>query len=426
MDNMKLNHVLSSKQIPADAVQAFILSLIQPVSAEHVPVDRCLNRILARDIVPRANIPACPLSAMDGFAVVSEGLMTASKRQPVIVKVIDNIRAGDVPGKSIGPGTAARIMTGAALPGGADSVVPFENTSERLYTEGLGPDEIAVFKPVAVHENVRREGSDIEYGKVVLAQGTQLRPQDMGMLVSVGKTSVPVYRIPRVAVLPTGNEVMEAETPLSFGKIWSSNPYVISGLVQRYGAEPLRLGIARDSKKLLTFKINQALALNVDLVLTCAGTSNGDFDMIQETFQTMCHEKFWKAEIKPGKTMAFGMIDGVCVMGLPGNPGALIIAFELFARGVILKLAGQNHWDKVLIKATLKHDFYDKQRAHLIPAVLSLCDGYPEVEALGHAVNDQRRPEKLSTLVQTNAFLDVPRDVTFISAGSRVNVWPLD
>ena len=205
----------------------------------------------------------------------------ASTDTPVRLQVIDNIPAGATPSQSLQPNTAARIMTGAPVPSGADAVVRFEETSEHLPSEGLAEDEVLIYNPVSAWDNVRAAGEDISTGQVILGVGHRLRPQDIGVLAAVGQATITVFRRPRVAILATGDELVPIEEPIGPGKIRNSNEYTQAVMVEKYGGQAIMLGIARDTVEDLTAKIRAGLAQQVDLFLTSAGVSVGDFDMVK-------------------------------------------------------------------------------------------------------------------------------------------------
>lgn len=422
---MKSDAVSRNYVITAEKIQDCILEHLTSVPTEMIPIDQSLNRVPAEDIISETNLPGFSLSVMDGFAVRAADVSHASAPDGVFLRVVETVKAGDIPKKSVEPGTAIRIMTGAPLPEGADAVVPFEDTGEVIHLHNLPPDHIAILKPVSKDENVRLKGSDIRSGSTVLVKGKRIRPQDMGMLASIGKAEVLVHQIPRVGILQTGNEIVGVESPLGFGKIRNSNSYIISGLVRKYGAEPVILGIAKDSREDLLDKLKLGVSLKVDLLLTCAGTSNGDYDLINHVFRLFCRDGYWESEVKPGKFITFGKAGGTLLLALPGNPGAAMINFEMFARNAVLKLAGLSRWKKPMFGAVLKHDIHDKKRRHLVPAVLTRSEGSFVVEAPGF-VENRGKGEKMSMLVRINSFVDVPFGVTFIPAGSEVHIWPLD
>lgn len=408
--------------IVEDALNA-ILAEIRPVDSEQLPLEQTLNRVLAEPIVSEINVPPFVNSAMDGYAVRAADTEAA----PARLRVIENIAAGDPASTEVKPGTAARIMTGAPMPAGADAVARFEETSEQIPTEGLSEDEVAIYKTVKVGDNVRPMGEDIRAGQIILEAGHRLRPQDIGVMAAIGKATVPVYRKPRVAILATGDELVPVDTPnpLEPGKIRNSNESVQAALVEKYGGQPIPLGIARDTVEDLTAKIQEGLAHDVDLFLSSAGVSIGDFDIVKNVLAAEGEMQFWQVAIKPGKPLAFGLLrPDVPLLGLPGNPVASMVAFEVFARPALLKLGGQTEWDHLRVQALLEEDITNSGRRHFMRAFLhQKADGY-HVTTRGSGVQVQGSGI-LSSMVWANCLVVVPEDITHLSAGTPVECWIL-
>lgn len=407
-----------------------ILKRISPVRTELIPLSQSLYRTLAEPVTSDINVPPFANSAMDGYAVVTADIQTATSQNPIQLAIVDNIPAGGTASTTIASGQTARIMTGAPMPAGADAVVPFEETSE-YQSPAQQPDDDAVliYKPVAVRDNVRPAGEDIQAGQMVLQAGHRLRPQDVGILAAIGQATVPVYVRPRVAILSTGNELVAIDEPIGPGQIRNSNEYTLAALVEKYGGEAVRLGIAYDTVEDLTTKIRDGLDQNVDLFLTSAGVSVGDFDVVKNVLAVEGKMQFWQVAIKPGKPLAFGILRGnqqaVPLIGLPGNPVAAMIAFEVFARPAILKLGGQLSWAPITLQATLHEDITNSGRRHYMRAFLHKeAEGYG-VTTRGSGVQVQGSGI-LSSLVWANCLVVVPEEVTHIPAGATVEVRLLD
>lgn len=415
----------SVQLIGVDGALDYILSHISPLGSHPIPIVEVLGRVLAQDIVSDINVPPFANSAMDGYAVRSEDVANASAKSPVALKVIGEVPAGAVPDRPVGSGTAARIMTGAPIPPGCDAVVPFELTSEGRSGVEQAAGQVVVYEPVRADDNVREAGEDIRKGQKVLSAGQVLRPPDVGVLAAMGYPQVKVIRRPRVAILATGDELVDVGDPIAPGKIRNSNEYTSVALVKRYGGIPVPLGIARDSMEHLTAKMREGLAQNVHLFLTSAGVSVGDFDMVKTVLAAEGEMHFWQVAIKPGKPLAFGMVGDVPLLGLPGNPVAAMVAFEVFARPAILKLGGYTDWEKPSVHAILDEDVHNSGRRHFMRAQVRWEeDGY-HVTTRGSGVQVQGSGI-LSSLVWANGLVVVPEEVTFIGAGSSVDVWMLD
>ncbi len=402
-----------------------ILSHITPLPAEEISITRGYNRVLAEDVRAVDNIPPFRNSAMDGYAVMAADTAAATPDKPVILPVTGYIAAGDAPAAPLAPGTAVRIMTGAPVPAGATAVIRFEDTGEFTDYPNLPEGHVAIFHAAAEGDNIREPGEDVSAGTVVLRRGHALRPQDVGMLAAVGKGRVQVHKIPRVGILATGDELVGVDEPLSPGKIRNSNEYTLTALVESYGAIAVPLGVARDTAADLVEKIEAGLSQGIDLLLSSAGVSAGDYDVVKNVLAQKGEMHFWQVDIKPGKPLAFGLVNGVPLIGLPGNPVASVVAFEVFARAAILKLGGHLSAEKPMLKAQLVEDVHNSGRQHYMRAYLFQTEDEYRVTTRGSGVLVQGSGI-LSSLVNANALVVVPSGVKFIPAGTTVDVWLLD
>jgi molybdopterin molybdotransferase len=424
-----------TQPISVDEALDYILRHVAPLESQTVHITEVLDRVLAEDVLATADIPPFANSAMDGYALQSGDVTAAGPDTPVTLAVIGQVAAGALPDCAVQAGTAVRIMTGAPIPPGGDAVVPFEQTSEGGPRRPLPvpcADEtgrplgaVEVYAAVRAGDNIRQAGEDIRRGTTVLAAGHVLRPPDIGILAALGHPQVQVVLRPRVAILATGDELVDVDEPVTPGKIRNSNEYTTLGLVERYGGVPVPLGIARDTVEDLTAKLCAGLAQRVDLFLTSAGVSVGDFDMVKNVLAAEGEMHFWQVAMKPGKPLAFGTVQGVPLLGLPGNPVAAMVAFEVFARPAILKLGGYPSWDKPAVRAILDEDVRNSGRRHYMRArVRREADGF-HVTTHGSDVQVQGSGI-LSSLVWANGLLVVPEEVTFIRAGDSADVWMLD
>lgn len=420
-----MNQTIQVYMISVDEALEAILRHVNPLDSQITHITEALGRVLAEDIVSTIDIPPFANSAMDGYAVRSEDIASAAPEAPVVLEVIAEVAAGAVPDRPVQPRTAVRIMTGAPVPPGSDAVVPFELTSEgRGETEQID-DKVAIYKRVKVGDNVRKAGEDVRTGQTTLSAGHVLRPPDIGILAAMGYSRFRVTRRPRVAILATGDELVDVDEPITPGKIRNSNEYTSIALVKLYGGEPVALGIARDTAEDLTAKIQGGVEQNVDLFLTSAGVSVGDFDIVKNVLAAEGEMHFWQVAIKPGKPLAFGIVGGVPLLGLPGNPVAAMVAFEVFARPAILKLGGHASWNKPSVRAILDEDVHNSGRRHFMRARVRQEAGDYRVTTRGSGVQVQGSGI-LSSLVWANGLVVVPEEVTFIEAGSSVEVWMLD
>lgn len=329
--------------INVDEAIARILTAFSRLPAERVPLADAYGRVVAEDVVAEISLPPFPNSSMDGYAVRAEDTAGASPDQPVTLRVVGDIPAGRAPDFALHAGQAARVMTGAPLPEGADAVVPVEAT-DAAWRSAAGAalaSTVAVHKSVRAGDYVRPIGEDIAAGSLVIAQGTAIRPAEMGVLAALGQAQVSVVRRPRVAIISTGDELVEPDEPLTPGKIRNSNAYSLAGLVTQYGGEALRLPTARDTLDDVRRCFNAALAAQPDIILSSAGVSVGAFDYVRAVLDEMGAVSFWRVNLRPGKPLAYGHVKGVPFFGLPGNPVSAMVTFDVFVRPALLKLTGQ-------------------------------------------------------------------------------------
>ncbi len=401
--------------LSVEEARSRILANFSPLEPETLPILEALDRVLAEDVHSDMDIPPLANTAMDGYAVRSEDTKNASEATPVRLKVVADLAAGYVLDRPVQPGEAVRIMTGAPMPEGADAVAPFEQVE-------VDGDEVILFKPYPQWKNVRHAGEDVQKGQLVLAKGTMLRPQEIGMLAALGRPTVQVHRRPRVAVLSTGDEVIDVTEPWQPGKIRDANGYSVSALILKYGGEPVRLGIAPDTIEALTDKVREALALGVDFILTSGGVSMGDFDVVKKVLASEGEMRFWRARMKPGKPMAFGVIQGVPLLGLPGNPVSSMISFELFARPAILTMLGKKKLEKPVIDAILVEPVKRKDnRRHYLRVWLEEKDG----QTYAHLTGDQGSGILLS-MVRADGLAIIPEELNSTPPNFPVKVMMLD
>lgn len=394
---------------------ARVLAAFEPLPPERVPVLETLGQVLAENVYADMDIPPLTNTAMDGYAVQAADTAGASPEYPVRLRVVYDLAAGYTTDVAVTPGTAIRIMTGAPIPPGADAVVRFEDTER-------GGEWVSIFKEVPVGKNVRQAGEDVKKGVLILSWGTELRPQEVGMLAALGHKEAWVHRRPRVAILATGDEVIEIDAPWQPGKIRNANSYSNAAQVVRYGGVPILLGIARDDVKELTDRIRAGLEQGADLFLTSGGVSVGDFDVVKEVLATEGEIAFWRVQMKPGKPLAFGHIQGVPLLGLPGNPVSAMVSFELFARPAILKMLGKARLEKPTVEVTLLDEITRKDdRRHFLRVMLEERKG----EYFARLTGDQGSGILLS-MVQAQVLAIIPEDVNHLPAWERVQVMMLD
>jgi molybdopterin molybdotransferase len=426
--NRKREHELYPMLTVEDAL-ARVLSAFHALEPEPVPILESLDRVLAEDVYADIDIPPHSNSAMDGYAVRAEDTTRASTDRPVQLRVIENLAAGYVTDTSVAPGTAIRIMTGAPLPPSADAVIRFERTKQT-------GDVVSLFGSVPVGKNVRYAGEDVRRGALILTQGTRVRPQEVGMLAALGCAEVQVIRRPRVAILATGDELVDIGEPLGPGKIRNSNGYSNAAQVLRYGGVPIMLGIARDSVEDLTAKIQAGLEQGADLLLTSGGVSVGDFDVVKNVLTAEGEIAFWRVRMKPGKPLAFGQIQAqvngetrtVPVLGMPGNPVSVMVSFEIFARPAILTMLGVTDLAKPTVEAVLVEGIPSKdERRHYVRVRVERQEDVPEgMPAYLASLTGAQGSGILNSMVLANGFAIIPGDWSSAPAGARVQVMFFD
>ena len=398
-----------------------ILSHFQPVKPENLPLADALNRVLAQDVRAADDLPLFDNSSMDGFALRASDVSEAAPSSPRSLRVVADIPAGTSPTIVLGPGEAARIMTGAHMPDGADAVIPVEDTDFENRNAGTqAPEIVSIRKAARVGENVRRRGMDIRSGDVVLQAGRQLKPQDLGLLAMIGVSTVTVYHKPRIALLSSGDELIDPDAPLEKGKIRDSNSYTLAALIESAGAEPVRLGVAKDNFESVRALFERAVYLRVDLILSSAGVSVGAFDYVKDVIEADGKMDFWRVNMRPGKPLAFGNYKEVPIIGLPGNPVSAFVGFEVFVRPVLARLAGQSGGMRPGVRVRSEEEILSDGRESYLRAEVREVDGVLTARLTGHQGSGN-----LYSLVQANALLIIPAGVKCVPAGQEVNAWIL-
>ncbi|TMA54835.1 MAG: molybdopterin molybdotransferase MoeA [Deltaproteobacteria bacterium] len=327
--------------IPVGEALARILEATGVLGAERTAILAALGRVAAEDVVSRRAVPAAPYSAMDGYAIRHADVSAA----PARLRVVAVEPAGTVVSTVVEPGTAVKLFTGSVIPSGADAVVRIEDCEE----EG---ERLVVRTPVPHGANIRATGEDVEPGQVVLARGTVLGPADVGVLASVGRSTVLVHQRPRVAILSTGSELIEVDDVPGPGQVVNSNAYGLAAAVREAGGEPVVLAIAPD--RLDDIRASVAEAARADVVVSTGGVSVGDLDFVKDALEAASFERvFWRVAQKPGKPLLFGRLAGRHFFGLPGNPVSALVCFALYVRPALRRLQGHRRVHLPVVQARL-------------------------------------------------------------------------
>jgi molybdopterin molybdotransferase len=392
-----------------------ILSSVSVGETEVVHLQHAHERILAEAIIAGEDIPPFDNSGMDGFAVRAEDVAQA----PTFLKLVGEVSAGSVLSRTVERGEAARIMTGGQIPPGADAVIQIE------WTESVDGKSVRVMRSVPSGHNIRRMGEDVHRGEKIFEKGRRLRAAELGVLASLGRTEVQVYRALRVAVLATGNELVEIGQALPQGKIRNSNSSALLALLHETNCLPVDLGVANDDRTKLREKITKGL--ESDALITAGGVSVGSYDFVQEVMKDVGVEiKFWKVNIKPGMPLLFGVYkeklgEGPTrpVFGLPGNPVSAFVTFTKFVRPALRKMMGESSPEKEMsFEARLEHEIKTTDgKRHFMRGILGSRDGVLTVRTTGSQASNL-----LTSLAKANCLIIVPETVSLLRKGDLVKV----
>ena len=391
-----------------------ILVNFRPLGLEKINILEARKRVISEDVFAPHNIPSADNSAMDGYAVRHTDTKSATQDKPLYLKIIEDIPAGKVALKKIKKGEAARIMTGAVIPEGADSVIRQEDTKKEGKT-------VIIYTSAKKGQNIRFAGEDVRKGELVVNKGRSLRPADIGMLAALGKAFISVYQKPRVAIMSTGDELVDIETNPPLGKIINSNSYSLAAQVLECGGIPIILGISKDKKIDLQEKFQTAL--HADVIISSGGVSVGDFDFVKDVMGEIGNAMhFWQVAMRPGKPLAFGAIEGIPLFGLPGNPVSAMVSFEQFVRPSLLKMQGHKKIFRQTIKAVSAQEIQKSAGfRHFIRAVVK-----KERDQYIASVTGDQGSGILKSMVIANALIVMGEDETRIKKGEQVTIQLLD
>ena len=391
--------------------QQCVLGSVAVLGTESVKLEQSLGRVLAEDVRANRDLPPYDVSAMDGYAVRSADLAHV----PATLAITEDIKAGDMPAKTVQAGQCARIMTGAPVPVGADAVIRVEDT------QALSESKVQINVAVKPGNDIRPKGEGMRNGDVVLAAGTEITPGVIGVLATVKCAQVQVYRHPRVAILSTGNELEDMDDPVDPNKIPNSNSYALMAQVQALGIAPALLGIARDDPAELAEYLQRGLRF--DVLLVSGGTSVGMHDYVRPTIEALgVQMKFWRVAMKPGHPVAFGMTADTFVFGLPGNPVSSMVCFEQFVAPALRRMMGHARLFRRTIAARLTHNVkHQAGRTEFIRVTLTKQEGGYATTSTGAQGSGM-----LLSMARADGLMVVPAESTGLAAGEQVTVQLLD
>ncbi|MBX7118845.1 MAG: molybdopterin molybdotransferase MoeA [Gemmatimonadaceae bacterium] len=394
---------------------ARVVADIVPLAVERVPLREAAGRVLAEDVLSPVTLPHWTNSAMDGYAVRAADVRGAREDAPVTLPVLETVAAGAFPTRALAAGEATRIMTGAPVPEGADSVVRVEDTDG-------GTTQVRIVRDRDAGKNLRPRGEDLHEGQRALAAGTPIGAAQVGVLASIGQAVVPVHRRPRVAILGSGDELVDLDRfdEVRAGRrIVSSNAYTLEALVRANGGEAIPLGHARDTREAMEALLAHAVAARPDLIVTSAGVSVGAHDHTRAALEAMgAVLDFWKVRMRPGAPIGFGRLAGIPWIGLPGNPVSAMVTFELFARPVLRRMLGHARLHRRPVPVVLLDPVTLHARlTHFLRAVVAPgADGRLTARLTG-----PQGSGILTSMAQANALLIVPEDPAEVPAGATLS-----
>jgi molybdopterin molybdotransferase len=391
-----------------DAQDRILAEITAPTAPELVPLTRALGRVLAEQVRAPFDVPPADNSAVDGYAVSSADVPLSGDRT---LDVIGDLPAGAVFAGEVRPGQALRIMTGAPMPSGTDTVYP----QEVVQRDG---DRVRI-APIDKRANVRMRGEDVQAGTVVIEAGTLLRPQEVGLVASLGYWQLAVRGRPVVALLSTGDEVAEPGTPRAPGQIYDANRFTLRGSVEQCGGSVVDLGIVPDARETLRRRLTEASRM-ADVVLSSGGVSVGDYDLVKEVLAELGGIDFWQVAMQPGRPLAVGRIGRALFFGLPGNPVASMLAFMLFVRPALFKLSGRRRLHAETFEARTTEPLTKKRgRTEFKRGILSFRDGAWEVRTTG-----PQGSGILSSMVSGNCLIVLDEERGDVASGELVRVEP--
>jgi molybdopterin molybdotransferase len=404
-----------SVTVSVEEARKIILDAAKPLGGERVSVMEAYDRILYEDIVSDVMIPPMNDSAMDGYAVIAGDTLGASRNNPVRLRVVGEVRAGGpIPGRRLSVGTAIRIMTGAPMPQGADSVIQSEETEEKA-------GYVKIFSESVKYGNCKCAGESIGKGETVLRKGDRLKSADVGILASLNRNAVRVYRQPTVSIISTGDELAEIGEEIRVGQIRNVNAYTLYSEARKYNALPRYVGIARDTVKGTKEKLLKAL--ESDVVISTGGISMGKYDLVKKIYAELDIEILFEwIRVKPGRPCTFGIRGGTLVFGLPGYPVPTLTSFIQFVRPALLKLMGARKIEKPTVNAFLEENVANRRGSvSLLRGCFTVKNGELYVSTTG-----SQKSSVLGSMSRANCLIVIPEDIEELRAGEKVAIQLID
>lgn len=391
-----------------------VLAEIKQLPSERCALSALCGRILAEDITALSDIPPHDNTSVDGFAVRAQDIASATPDNPVVLTVIEDIPAGKVPHRSVAQGEAVRIMTGAPLPEGADCIVMVEDTDSGSKSSR---EKCSIYKAGSPGDNVRERGEDVRAGQRIIAKGIKLRPQEVGIIASLGKDEALVAKKPVVAIISSGNEIAMPGQPLQPGQIYDANSFTLANQAEEAGAVPRNYGIVADNLTAVVAALKKA-AQECDIIVTSGGVSVGDYDLMKEALASLGEMHFWQVRQKPGKPLAFGYIKGKPVVGLPGNPVSAMVIFAQYVRPILGIMLGLQEIFSARYDAVCEEKIKkSKERVEFLRAHIWWQDCTYHARLTG-----PQGSGILNSMVMANGLIILPEGTDVITAGTRVPI----
>lgn len=410
--------------LTVEDARSAVLDRIARLAPERVHVLESLGCVLAQDVVSDIDVAPFDNSAMDGYAVRAADTEGATDEAPVVLRVLDHIAAGSVSEVTLGPGEAARIMTGAPVPAGCDAVVMVEVT-EGLENGGSTGGTVAIKRPARLGDHIRKAGEDVRVGEVVLREGEVVNAASVGLMAALGVAQVEVYRRPQVAIVSTGDELVGIDEKPGPGKIRNSNSFSLAAQVLAAGGVPHILGIAHDNEESTRSLLLRASEF--DLLITTGGVSMGDFDVVRNVLEQIGKMDFWKVAMRPGAPQTYGTIGGTPFFGLPGNPTSTMVGFELFVRPAIRKMRGFAALDRPRVPAVLAEPVKKKSdRRYFLRGVLTRAEGPEGAVSYEVRLSGRQSSAMLTAMHRATCLISLPDGWSEIAAGTVVDCIRLD